>query len=126
MKLSITLFALLFSMVVFGQSAQYNLTPVQAGTVTLVNGKATINLDDNTLSSLSPRNGGEAYYVELTPIGDCGVLKLDKKGNKSFTVSMAGTGNGNGTFDYIVFLKAHLIQLNQTLPDLKSAPATGK
>jgi len=106
----------LIATVAFGQnSLPENINPVQAGTVTLVNGKATIALDENTITSLSPGNGGEGYFVQLTPIGNCGFLKIGEKGNKSFTVTMAGSGADNGSFDYVVFIKFHLIPIQQNI-----------
>jgi hypothetical protein len=107
----------------FGQNyLPENLAPVQAGTANLTNGLATIILDSNTTAYLSS-NKESAYFVEITPIGNCGLLKIDKKGNTSFTITIADNGANNGSFDYVVFLKYSLIPLNQNRQALQVGPA---
>jgi len=125
MKTIMMLFALIFSIAAFGQSSNYEIVPVQAGTVNLINANATINLDSGISADLSG-NKEISYFVQLTPIGNCGVLKLGEKGNNSFTVTKAGLGSDNGSFDYIVFVKYPRMQLQQNIQPLKVNSAPGK
>ncbi|HXB12014.1 MAG TPA: hypothetical protein VNZ45_08525 [Bacteroidia bacterium] len=124
MKRLVILFSILISNTAFCQSNDYAVMPIQVGSAKLAGGKTTISLDQNTLSALSPKNGGEAYYVELTPIGKCGALKLNEKGESSFTVAAIGSGP-DASFDYIVFLKYHLISINDIGKPTYILPATG-
>ncbi len=124
MKRLVILFGILISIPALGQSNDYAVTPIQVGTAKLVGGKAIINLDQNTLSALSPKNGGEAYFVELTPIGNCSALKLNEKGENSFTVASIGSGP-DASFDYIVFLKYHLVSINDIGKPTYIVPGTG-
>lgn len=130
MKTIIALFAFFISISAYSQSSDYRVVPVQSGSINLVNGKANVNLEEGTIASLSNSDGTQnTYYVVLTPIGDCGLLKLGEKGNKSFTVTMAGSGSNSGSFDYIVFLKYHLMPLQQNIKPVKFTPpasVTGK
>lgn len=83
--------------------SQERIVAVQAGTVQLVNGKLTVPLTENTLKQLAGKDA--QYFVTLTPIGDCGQLKvLEKKGNQ-FTVQEFSQVGSNGTFDYVVSVK---------------------
>jgi len=124
MKTLLVIFALSLSISSFGQSSSdYALMTMQAGTAKLAGGKTTIALDENTLSALSAKNGGESYYVQLTPIGNCGALKLNEKGDNSFTVSAMGSGPDNGSFDYIIIIKYHPVSINQVSKPYYILPA---
>lgn len=125
MKTFLIISSIFISSIAFCQSDDYSLLPMQAGTINLVSGKATVSLTINSISALSPQNGGESYYVELTPIGNCGPLKLDEKGDKSFSVSTTTAGAGNASFDYIIFIKYHPVQIGQDMRH-PVAPAPGK
>lgn len=124
MKTPIILFCILISSLAFGQSSDYAVMPIQVGSAKLLGGKTTVNLDQNTLSALSAKNGGEAYFVELTPVGNCGALKLNEKGEGSFTVAAIGSGP-DASFDYIVFLKYHPVSINDIGKPTYILPAAG-
>lgn len=106
-KLSILL--MLVMLLIVGKTQAQNtiererIVPVQAGTVTLVNGNAVVPLSTLLTSKLA---GSKATYsVTLTPIGDCGALKIWQKGSTDFSVREIQPGTGSPQFDYIVFLK---------------------
>jgi hypothetical protein len=123
MKTFITFSLFFFTTIAFGQSSSLqNINPIQAGTATIISGKAIINLDENTITSLSAENGGEGYVVVLTPLCNCGQFYISDKGSKSFTVTTTGKGSNNASFDYVVFLKYHLIPLNQNMQPVKFTP----
>src|ERR1700722_7409612 len=124
MKTLVILFGILISITALGKSSDYLVMPIQVGSAKLVGGKTTITLNENTLSALSAKNGGEAYYVELTPTGNCGALKLNEKGENSFTVATIGSGP-DASFDYIVFLKYHPVSINDIGKPSYIVPATG-
>lgn len=120
MKTILMLFGLFFSLTAIGQTSNYKIIPVQAGSTALVNGSATITIDENIAASLS--DDKNSYYVILTPTGDCGQLKLTDKGNKSFTVSSANASASTGSFDYVVFYKYYV----QPMPQINTKIQPGK
>lgn len=87
---------------------EYKMAAVQSGTANIVNGKATIVLNKSIIDSLSEGDGKNTYFVDLTPIGNCGSLKLAEKGNQAFTVTTEISGSENAPFDYIVYLRYYV------------------
>jgi hypothetical protein len=85
------------------QISEERLISVQGGTAQLTNGHVTIALSESTLKQLNVPDA--AYMVVLTPIGDCGQLKLQEKSDKQFVVQEYAKQGSNNTFDYVVFVK---------------------
>jgi hypothetical protein len=98
---------------------------LQAGTVTLVNGKATIILNEQVTQQLSVNANSPEYIVSITTETGCGIVQIDKKNNDSFTVSETPTeaskaNSGTHTFEYVVFIKI----LNNSRSTQQSTPRT--
>ncbi len=91
--------------------------PVQAGTVELVQGKVTVQLNERLRNRLSA-DRSTTYFVVLTPIGSCGQLSLSEKGEQKFVISENTTSSlasfGGHSCDYVVFIK-------ETMPSLTNA-----
>ena len=87
--------------------------PVQQGTVSVVNGQATVSFTPDVKERLN----GTSYYVFLTAVGSPMLLSLDEKTHQSFTIrATPSTGFAvNGTADYIVFITQAFQQANTAL-----------
>ncbi len=82
------------------------ISPLQAGTATLINGKALIKIDERVAGKME-WDKNLSYIVMLTPYNDCGQVIISEKNSGSFVISQAcnnQTGN-TATCDYIVYLK---------------------
>jgi len=106
--LSFLLINLLLATSVSAQAtdAAPNITPVQAGTVTLNKGRATVLLDNNIADKLA--QPGTSYYVVLTAIDNYLPVSIIEKTNRSFVVGVNTTTANITTesikFDFVVFL----------------------
>ncbi len=85
------------------------IIPYQAGTSCIISGVSSIKLSDSQIQNLG-KVINTSYFVSLTPIGDCGSLKLLKKDNNEFTVQEiqfpdAKPQSNEHCFDYVVFRK---------------------
>lgn len=82
------------------------IVPVQMGTDTLKNGKATVTLTPQTLDEMKQGMASPDYVVILTPKGDCGVFYLDETKPDSFIVKReSGSVLSKPIFDYVVYVK---------------------
>jgi len=82
------------------------IVPVQMGTDTLKNGKATITVTQQTMDEMKQALASPDYVIMLTPVGDCGPLTLAEKNNNSFVVKeQKGAGTSKGIFQYIMYVK---------------------
>jgi hypothetical protein len=86
--------------------SEERLIPVQGGTAQLDNGVVTIILNENSLKQVN--NANAQYLVSLTPIGDCGPLKVQQKLGDQFVVKEYSQQGTNGSFDYVVFVKRRI------------------
>jgi hypothetical protein len=84
---------------------QEDISPVQAGTATLDNGKTTISLNKLALRMLSDKNNAPEYVVSVTPLCNCGQFYVSTKDSASFTVQSEGVNSGIVSFDYVVYVK---------------------
>ena len=89
---------------------------LDGGTVQLKNGIATVHFSEAIAHKLA--NAKANYLVSLTPIGDCGALKVLKKSGDGFTVQEIAQPTSNATFDYLVFVKRTIATglLNENQP----------
>ncbi len=82
------------------------IVPVQIGTDTLKNGKATVTISQQTLDEMKQGMASPDYVVMLTPVGDCGALSLAEISDKSFEVrEQKGSGSSKGIFQYEMIVK---------------------
>lgn len=82
------------------------IIPLQSGTATLINGMATINIEERIANKMQ-WDETLSYFVMLTPYNDCGQVIISEKNNKGFTISQ-NCNNQSGSkarCDYVVFLK---------------------
>jgi len=75
---------------------------VQSGTVTLENGKANIELNQQVQDYIK-NSETSTYYVVFTPYDGAGSISLMEKSNDKF--SIVGLNVVGAKTDYIVFLK---------------------
>jgi len=82
------------------------IVPVQIGTDTLKNGKATVTLSQQTLDEMKQSMASPDYVVMLTPTGECGPLTVAERNANSFVVKeQKGSGTANGIFQYMMIVK---------------------
>ena len=82
------------------------IVPVQIGTDTLKNGRATVTITRQTLDEMKQSMASPDYVVMLTPVGDCGALSLSEMTDKSFEVKeQKGSGSSKGIFQYEMIVK---------------------
>jgi hypothetical protein len=82
------------------------IVPVQIGTDTLKNGKATVTITQQTQDEMKQGMASPDYVVMLTPVGECGSLTLAEKNDKTFVVKeQKGSGSSNGIFQYEMIAK---------------------
>lgn len=92
-----------------GTTSVEKIISTQAGNICLVNGTAKVKLEKSTMGQ--PGNIiNSSYYVSLTPVGDCSVLKLLKKEDNEFIVQEiqlhdTESQSTEHCFDYVVFRK---------------------
>lgn len=102
-------------------TTQTIITPTQAGSATISNGKSTIALSKEVTDKLANVLDDPSYYVVLTPVGNTAKLSLSDNNKHSFTINVADEGAiGNELVQYVVFVKQTI-----TVPDphaLSSAP----
>ena len=83
------------------------ITASQSGTVSLIQGKAEIKLNEETLAKLADPNFISSYQVVITPIssGAAAVTLVAEKSKDSFWVRSASSEIPVGlSFDYVVFI----------------------
>ena len=87
----------------------------QAGTTILNSSSTTIQLDENVFSALNQLEKAD-YTVILTPIGNCGALRLKTKESKQFSVELLDPSlvnkKGSVEFNYVVFVTGYAKELN--------------
>lgn len=108
MKKYINICILLFVMTICNIARAQNVErvfAVQAGTVKLQKGKAVVELNDMAKSRLSIAMNKPAYFISLTPIGNCSGLSIKEKTADKFSVQEINGNAGNSSFDYIVYLR---------------------
>ncbi len=89
--------------------------PKQAGTISITNGKASVNLDKEVTDELNDKYNQPAYYVVFTPQTSVNVnVVMTDKNDKGFSIKAnARKIDTNGTkIDYVVFVKKTV-----TMPD---------
>ena len=82
------------------------IVPVQMGTDTLKNGKATVIITPQSMDEMKQGMALPDYVVMLTPKADCGALSLGETTDKNFVVKeQKGSGSSNGIFQYVMYAK---------------------
>jgi hypothetical protein len=83
--------------------ARERITPVQSGTITLVNGKANVELNQQVQNALNDAQSSSTYIVIFTPYEGTGSISLLEKSNNKFSVASLNVAGAKA--DYVVFLK---------------------
>ena len=94
------------------------ISPLQAGTVTINQGKAYVDLTKEVTNELSNKENQPEYYVVFTPQTSANVnVVMTDKNDKGFSIKAnARKTDTNGTrIDYVVFVKETV-----TVPDALS------
>lgn len=83
--------------------ARDRIIAVQTGTVTLENGKANVELNEQVQKVLNDSKSSSTYFVVFTPYQGTGPISLTEKSNDKFSIS--GENVAGAKADYVVFLK---------------------
>jgi hypothetical protein len=76
---------------------------IDGGSLQLNNGQAVVILSPPVAQAIAEAKGN--YLVSLTPVGDCGQLKVQQKSGNQFVVQEVSQQHSNASFDYLVCVK---------------------
>jgi len=87
---------------------------VQAGTLTISNGTAKVELSKEVLNELQDKQNAPVYYVVFTPVGHHADIIITDKNGHSFSISARDGRNSTEGIevDYVVFVRQTVAAVN--------------
>ncbi len=88
------------------------ILPIQAGTIEVNKGKATVVLNEQLKMLLSDESAKPSYFVVFTPYDNDVRVSISEKDNEQFSVDLSKLNSVK--VDYVVFIKQTLLRLSNS------------